>query len=179
MKVVLWFMIASTVLISGCIEPRQVNSQSAAGNSSNADYRIQLVSIPLIDMDCFQSEDAGWICHHLSAGDYSQLPLMKSSYDTILIGNGTIWHLYCTSSMYPTIWCNQTYIAITSNDYISGDIIWFKRSSGTDVIHRINSTAIDSNGLYYMTKGDNNVDIDEWQVRPADIRFKIIGRYVT
>ena len=84
-----------------------------------------------------------------------------------------------TESMYPTI--NKTSIAyfekVTENTKLEkGDIVGFKVPAwlGCLRVHRIVDIREDKKGIYYVTKGDNNMFSEFWQkTRRGDIYYKI------
>lgn len=86
-----------------------------------------------------------------------------------------------TDSMYPTI--NKTSIAyiekITNKSKLQkNDIIIFKVPDmfGCVWAHRIIKIGEDYNGVYYITKGDNNLFSDFFQkIRRENIYYKIIA----
>ncbi len=83
-----------------------------------------------------------------------------------------------TDSMYPTI--NRTSIAyiepiLLERQLNIGDIINFVVPEwlGCSWVHRIIDIKKDSKGIYYVTKGDNNIFQDWIKIRIEDIRYKI------
>lgn len=84
-----------------------------------------------------------------------------------------------TDSMYPNI--NKTSIAYVTEvtgetDITKDDIIVFKVPDrfGCLWAHRVIKIGIDSKGVYYLTKGDNNILPDFWQkTRREDIYYKV------
>ena len=57
-----------------------------------------------------------------------------------------------------------------------GDIVSFKsnRVNG-NIIHRIIEKRFDENGLYFVTKGDNNNNVDSEKVRFEQITGVVVG----
>jgi hypothetical protein len=80
-----------------------------------------------------------------------------------------------TSSMLPILNHNTKAIEIKpkENDLHVGDIISF-RDNNDVVVHRIIEIGRDSDGAYYVTKGDNNNIVDQNKVRFDDIQGKIV-----
>ena len=84
-------------------------------------------------------------------------------------------------SMTPTIKVGDT-IMVRRVDYKTlkkGDIITFKSSdsrlNGIIITHRINEVLKDSNGnITFVTKGDNNYDVDDSVVLPQNIYGKVV-----
>jgi hypothetical protein len=54
-----------------------------------------------------------------------------------------------------------------------GDIISFKRGNEL-IVHRVAERGFDENGLFFITRGDNNSAMDE-KIRFSDIKFLTIG----
>jgi len=81
-----------------------------------------------------------------------------------------------TGSMLPILDKNTKGIKIpvTSPDQIQiGDIITYKRD-GSLIIHRVINIGIDEEGIYYITKGDNNFIVDE-KVRFEDVMYELVA----
>ena len=57
---------------------------------------------------------------------------------------------------------------IDVNDVKKGDVIRY-RMDGYFVVHRVVMISEDKEGLYFITKGDNNSDIDLYPVRPSQV----------
>ena len=84
-----------------------------------------------------------------------------------------------TDSMYPTI--NKNSIAtiekVTKDTELKkGDIVSFKAPKwlGCVWVHRIINIKEDKQGIYYITKGDNNWLPDFWQkTRKEDVYYKV------
>ena len=85
-----------------------------------------------------------------------------------------------TGSMKPLLDENSNGIRIvpeSEEDIHIGDIITFEQNiSGQDysIVHRVINTGTDSDGTYFITKGDNNT-IKDGKIRFKDIRYKTIG----
>ena len=54
-----------------------------------------------------------------------------------------------------------------------GDIVSF-RFDGIPVIHRVVEKGIDGNGVYFVTKGDNNL-VDDGKIRFSEIEYVTIA----
>lgn len=77
-----------------------------------------------------------------------------------------------TNSMDPVLDKGANAIEITNfnpEDINAGDIISFKIETGEIYIHRVVAKNHDSQGLYFITKGDNNPKADPIIVRPSEI----------
>jgi len=77
-----------------------------------------------------------------------------------------------TNSMDPVLDNGANAIEITDfepEDLNVGDIISFRIETGETYIHRIIAKNYDSQGLYFITKGDNNPKADPIKVRDPDI----------
>jgi signal peptidase I len=100
----------------------------------------------------------------------------------IEMGNHQIIISTCknTGSMYPTIGDNTTVLLkkdIESNEIKKGDIISFK-TEHKNILHRVINTDEDEKGLFFITKGDNNMNNDfgtYGKIRPDQIRGVVIG----
>ncbi len=82
-----------------------------------------------------------------------------------------------TGSMIPLFDENANAVQILPEnpDYINiGDIIAFRQKKEI-IIHRVVDTGTDEKGLYYITKGDNNILADTEKVRFDQIEGKIIA----
>ena len=75
-----------------------------------------------------------------------------------------------SNSMYPKIKKGDIVIIkdIDVNDVKKGDVIRY-RMDGYFVVHRVVMISEDKDGLYFITKGDNNSDIDLYPVRPFQV----------
>lgn len=81
-----------------------------------------------------------------------------------------------TGSMIPLLNENSNGIRIkpeSENDINKGDIITFEQN-GDLIIHRVIDIGKDSEGVYFITKGDNN-SISDGKIRFKDIKYKTIG----
>lgn len=81
-----------------------------------------------------------------------------------------------SGSMLPTLGEGMTGISIVPNsaDEIEvGDIVIFK--SGNElIVHRVVEKGVDSDGLYFITKGDNSL-ADDGKIRFEEIERVLIG----
>lgn len=94
----------------------------------------------------------------------------------INVDNADISYYGATGSMKPTLDENANGIRIipSSPDSINvGDIISFNRD-GILIVHRVIEKGLDDNGLYFITKGDNN-SFSDGKVRFEDIKYITIG----
>ena len=62
---------------------------------------------------------------------------------------------------------------VSEDDINIGDIITFKEGNLL-IIHRVIEKGIDNNGVYFITKGDNNF-VSDGKIRFKDIEYKTIG----
>ncbi|HIJ02439.1 TPA: hypothetical protein HA363_07345 [Candidatus Woesearchaeota archaeon] len=79
-----------------------------------------------------------------------------------------------TSSMLPVINHHSKAIEIKPDKLSIGDIISYKDNE-VIVVHRIVDIGADSEGTYYITKGDNNNAVDQKKVRFNDVQGKIVA----
>lgn len=75
-----------------------------------------------------------------------------------------------SNSMYPKIKKGDLVIIKNTdvNDIKKGDIIRY-RMDGYYVVHRVVMISEDKDGLYFITKGDNNSDVDLYPVRVSQV----------
>jgi hypothetical protein len=93
---------------------------------------------------------------------------------TIDIGESYIAYFDDSSSMLPTLNHHTKAIEVTprKDELYIGDIISYNSGEGR-IIHRIVDIGSDKEGIYYITKGDNNAAIDD-KVRYEQIRGKVV-----
>lgn len=94
----------------------------------------------------------------------------------INIPGATISSYQDTGSMEPVLDSNSNGIRVKpySEEQIQvGDIITFKKN-GILIVHRVIEKGIDSQGLYFITKGDNN-NFNDGKIRFRDIEYITIG----
>lgn len=92
------------------------------------------------------------------------------------IENASLSAYASTGSMRPIfdMGANGLRVAPNSPEEISiGDIITFERE-GILIIHRVIDKGIDKDGIYFITRGDNNFYSDG-KIRFEDIKYKTIG----
>lgn len=81
-----------------------------------------------------------------------------------------------TGSMKPVLDENSNGIKIkpvSEDDINVGDIISYR--SGFDlIVHRVVEKGVDNQGVYFITKGDNN-DVTDGKIRFSDIEYKTVG----
>ncbi len=94
----------------------------------------------------------------------------------INVGGGLSVSKYAdTGSMLPVLDENTNGIKIvpkTEDDINIGDIITFERDDFL-IVHRVIRKGTDSQGTYFITKGDNNL-FSDGKVRSKDIKYKTI-----
>ena len=81
-----------------------------------------------------------------------------------------------TGSMRPVLdeGSNGLRVSVESVDDIDvGDIVSFKKDNIL-IVHRIIEKGVDNEGVYFITKGDNN-PIDDGKIRLEQINYKTIG----
>lgn len=95
----------------------------------------------------------------------------------IYLENATISNYGDSGSMKPTFDDGANGIRVkpsSAEDLSVGDIITF-RSGLALVVHRIVDVGIDEDGVYYITKGDNNRLADGGKVGFDDIEYVTVG----
>lgn len=83
-----------------------------------------------------------------------------------------------TNSMDPVLDKNTNAIEVIPENPAQiqiGDIISFKTNTGKIFIHRVIAISEDSEGIYFLTKGDNNEELDPLRVRFDDVVGLTIG----
>ena len=93
------------------------------------------------------------------------------------IKNGTLSTYAPTGSMKPLFDEGANGIRIvpeSSNDIEIGDIVSYRNENGNLIVHRVVARGVDDNGLYFITRGDNNTVLDE-KVRFEDIEYLTVG----
>ena len=64
----------------------------------------------------------------------------------------------------------------SATDREPGDIIVFRSDKyQNNVVHRVVEVRYDNDGYYYITKGDNNPDVDPFHVRFKDVVVVVVG----
>ena len=92
------------------------------------------------------------------------------------INNATISRYSSGGSMVPTLGKNANGIQIvpkSERDIRVGDIVSF-RAGGNLIIHRVVRKGIDHKGIYFITRGDNNL-FNDGKIRFEDIESVTIG----
>lgn len=107
--------------------------------------------------------------------DENQIEIKED--EVVIHVNGASLSRYAeTGSMKPTFDENSNGIRIvpkTENDIEVGDIIAYSRGENL-IVHRVIEKGTDSNGVYFIPKGDNN-SISDGKVRFKDIKYLTIG----
>ena len=94
----------------------------------------------------------------------------------IKITNASLSEYAPTGSMRPLFDTGANGIRVVPNspdEIIVGDIVTFDKDN-TLVVHRVVEKSSDSAGVYFVTKGDNNL-VSDGKIRFADIKYKTIG----
>ena len=94
----------------------------------------------------------------------------------IKIENASIGRYAPTGSMVPVLdsFSNGIRIVPKSNEEVHvGDIITFNKEDKL-IIHRVVEKGMDREGVYFITKGDNN-DLNDGKVRFKDISYITVG----
>ena len=162
-------------------------------NKNIIEYSIMLISlsfllglivsnvIPLTIADTQQPSSVFRTPEMISPNDWiteSQIHVLN---DKIIINiRNASWAKFTdTNSMDPLFDINSNTIEIKPEDPSDiqvGDIISYKsRILGTLIIHRVVDIAEDRDGLYFVTKGDNNIYRDPERVRFDQIKGVVVG----
>ena len=92
------------------------------------------------------------------------------------VDGASISRYAATGSMKPTFDENSNGIRIvpsSENDILVGDIVTYKDGDSL-IVHRVIEKGTDNEGIYFITKGDNNT-ISDGKIRFKDIRYITIG----
>jgi signal peptidase I len=93
--------------------------------------------------------------------------------NVVLLIEDAMWSSFTDSnSMDPLLDYGANGIEIkpeSEQDITVGDIISFRSNGGSIIIHRVIDITSDEQGLYYITKGDNNPTADAQKVRFEDV----------
>ena len=116
--------------------------------------------------------------NNVAPSDFIKESQIQVYEDKIVINlNGSSLSRYAdTGSMKPILDENSNGIRImpeNENQINVGDIITFKQGSDL-IVHRVIEKGFDSQGTYFITKGDNN-SISDGKIRFSQIRYKTIG----
>jgi signal peptidase I len=102
--------------------------------------------------------------------------VIKNEQVVININNSILTRYGSSGSMEPILGENANGIAIGPNspDELNvGDIVTFEKE-GNLIVHRIIKKGTDSQGVYFITKGDNN-GFDDGKIRFSQIRTVIVA----
>lgn len=94
------------------------------------------------------------------------------------IENYTLSRYSFTDSMLPVFDSGANGVGIkpkTENEVHVGDIVTFKKN-GILIVHRVVEKGIDEEGIYFVTKGDNNNVVDE-KIRFDDIDSVLVALF--
>lgn len=94
----------------------------------------------------------------------------------IMIDNASLGRYASTGSMKPVLDENSKGIRIkpkSESEIAVGDIVTYNRN-GELIIHRVIEKGKDSNGTYFVLKGDNNYSNDG-KIRFSEIVYKTVG----
>lgn len=107
----------------------------------------------------------------------SEQNIFVSSDKITIFGKYVISSYYDTKSMFPVADKNSNGIYIDANqdsEIYVGDIISFIRDNKS-ITHRIIEKHTDTDGIYYVTKGDNSPYPDPYKIRKRDINRIMVG----
>ena len=94
----------------------------------------------------------------------------------IRVSNASLSYYAPTNSMTPTFDSGANGIRIrpsSAEDIWAGDIVTYESGQGL-IVHRVIEIGSDDEGIYFITKGDNNPSSDG-KIRFSQIRYKTIG----
>ena len=101
---------------------------------------------------------------------------VNSNEVAVQIPGAVLYAIADTNSMDPTLDKESTIVAVKplqESDLIVGDIVIYRAGSAL-IIHRIVEIGEDSDGKYFVPKGDNN-DIADGKIRFSQIEAVVIG----
>lgn len=97
----------------------------------------------------------------------------------VLSGKYNLVEYKNTDSMLPLLDYGSTGIQIKvteETELVIGDVVSYRiEDSESRVVHRIIDAGIDSQGVYYITKGDNVNEADSVRVRRSQIEKVLVG----
>jgi len=137
--------------------------------------------IPLSAADAQQPTSVFTTPEMISPSDWISENQIHVLSDKIIISiSNASWARFTdTNSMDPLFDVNSNTIEIkpeNPSDIQIGDIISYNsRIMGTTIIHRVVDIKNDSNGIYFVTKGDNNLYRDPERVRFDQIKGVVVG----
>ena len=102
--------------------------------------------------------------------------IVFDDYIILRIANATVSNYADSGSMKPVLdlGANGIRVVPANADAIGiGDIVSF-RFGGSLIVHRVVEKGIDSEGVYFITQGDNNVFADD-KIRFEDIEYVTVG----
>ena len=114
-----------------------------------------------------------------SPSDWISEEQIKVYNDKIILDiNKATWAKFTdTNSMDPFIDEGSNAIEIlpeNPDDIMEGDIISYQSEEGT-IIHRVIEKGKDTEGIYYIVKGDNNTFSDPYKVRYGDVKGVVVA----
>lgn len=95
----------------------------------------------------------------------------------LYLDNATIVSYTDTDSMWPIISNSSHGIRIKPKsqfDIKEGDIVSFSFSNIT-IVHRVVEVGSDTQGMYFITQGDNSLERDTRRLRFSEIDWKLVG----
>ena len=116
----------------------------------------------------------------LSPADHIKEDQIRIEDDKVIITikNARLAAFADTNSMDPFLdeTSNAIQIIPESPDQIHlGDIISYNSAQGDIIIHRVVNMGEDENGIFYITKGDNNSSPDDKLIRFQQVRYITVG----
>ena len=93
---------------------------------------------------------------------------------------GDVFWDYCNSSQGSSMHPCYIHVFEKSDDIQAGDIVFIKmpgESETEPLKHRVVEIGEDKEGIYYITKGDRNKDIDETKWRREDIMYVVVAEF--
>lgn len=95
----------------------------------------------------------------------------------IYVSNAKLSEYVDSSSMVPVLGKNSTGINLkpdSADEIHVGDIISFRNFQGEIFVHRVIEKGVDLNGIYFITKGDNNL-FDDGKIYFKEIDSVLVG----
>ena len=119
-----------------------------------------------------------WVSSNQTPFDFIKENQIQIYNDKIVINvkDASISRYAPTGSMKPVLDKGSNGIRIepdSEQDIHLGDIITFEQK-GHLIVHRVIDIGNDENGIYFITKGDNN-NVSDGKIRFSDIRYITIG----
>lgn len=139
----------------------------------NSFLAIYIINPNLTSMVIFETNNAK------TPSDFVKEEQIFSDSERVIIDlNNSVLNRYSDSeSMFPLLNKNSTGIGFrpeNETEINEGDIISFWNNEKL-IVHRVVKKDFDEKGVYFITKGDNNINDDKTKTRFSDINSVLVG----